>query len=347
MDPVSAMLADRAMKNDRDYTYFHPSEVGACPRCIALRLLAVEPTNRDITPETIIKFDNGHSMHHRWLTYFRRANILDTDRITQISEGTSAVSARHSKKTMLVGESGQVYPYRRKDYVWVVGKCKEPNPFTPVKDLQVGDEIYLMEIPFEYPPWHMGGNIDAILKIDGVRYACDIKSINDKGFWYLFYDEEEHGANNRPKVTKCHACGEHVKGWGSSMSAHLKTCHPSLVSPQKKHIVQLSAYMHALTETSLPTEYAIVLYENKNNQMVMEAPFVRDVATIGEITTQCSSIWEMTRRGEYPGLPSWAKPKWSKFPEFECLYCDYHDFCWGKENKNSGKGKARGFGKKT
>lgn len=332
---VGKLLADQAINNDRDYTYFHPSAIGGCPRQTALKMLDTAPTNVDYSLTTMLKFNNGHGVHARWQEYFRDSGLLATETIVDIKTRPSVVSGKKKDKMVITGESGREYPFRMKDYLWIKGKCKGPNSFSDIQDAKVGDVFYLTETPFEYEKWHMGGNIDAILDINGEQYICDIKTINDKGFWYLFFDKES--GQSYPNASKCHICSAYLNGFGSSMSKHLLKEHASYAAPQKKHIIQLSAYMHVMSESGPEISNAVVLYENKDTQMTVETPFIKDDYVVGQLDSLCENLWDLIQKRQYPAIPSWASPK-----EFDCIFCEYKTFCWAeaayemdKETKDS------------
>jgi CRISPR/Cas system-associated exonuclease Cas4 (RecB family) len=61
--------------NDRDYSYFHPSEFHDCVRKLAYKYYGVEG-KRKITPDLQRIFDNGHFMHERYTDYFTNMGII-------------------------------------------------------------------------------------------------------------------------------------------------------------------------------------------------------------------------------------------------------------------------------
>ena len=124
-------------------------------------------------------FDNGHYLHNRYQTYFRKIGILATDVVREIDyEYVSKITGK-TTKILVKCESGMSYPFSKKAHIWVKGKDKEPNPWTRIKDLQIGDEFYLAEVPFEYEKWHMSGSIDAILK-SMINYMSMILKVSIK-----------------------------------------------------------------------------------------------------------------------------------------------------------------------
>ncbi len=312
---VRQFLSEKNKNNDRDYSYFHPSEIGGCPRKIALKMLGMEETNPD-TIEDILKFDTGHGVHHRWLTYFRDCGLLSTDKIINIYKRESNITKKNKNRIVLCGESGREYPYKTNEYIWVKNKCKEPNTFTHVDSIQLEDEIYLAEVPFEYEDWRMSGNTDGILKIDGEEYIVDLKSINDKGFWFLFHNE---GSNEKPKYDRCHICGDKISGFGSNLSKHLNKQHVSFAEPHKDHIIQMNSYMQFLS-----VNQTIVVYENKNNHEVVETYIAKDAHVIESIGNLCKNLYEMVKQNQIPQIPSWAAPR----DCFACTFCNYYNYCW-------------------
>ena len=65
----------RINSNDRDYSYFHPSEFHECVRKIAYKFYG-ESGENNIKPDLQRIFDNGHYMHERFVSYFDNLGIL-------------------------------------------------------------------------------------------------------------------------------------------------------------------------------------------------------------------------------------------------------------------------------
>jgi len=325
INKIHEYLIDQANKNDRDYSYWHPSAVGGCPRELALRKNNVPVTNPNHDFRALSVFYNGHYLHNRYQTYFRKIGILATDVVREIDyEYVSKITGK-TTKILVKCESGMSYPFSKKAHIWVKGKDKEPNPWTRIKDLQIGDEFYLAEVPFEYEKWHMSGSIDAILKFDDKLYVNDIKSINKRGFRYLFFDKDKHGERNFPQDRLCHICNEKLYGITANMDNHLAKYHPEEAKAQEEHIVQVNTYMYVMCKLGLPIEAGTVLYENKDTQTVVEVNVEKNKQIVKEIGRLCINLWKIVHEeGKTPSIP-----KEYTSDGFPCAFCDYKDHCWG------------------
>lgn len=327
VNKIHEYLIEQANKNDRDYSYWHPSAVGGCPRELALRKNNIPITNIYHDFKSLSIFDNGHSLHNRYQTYFRKVGVLATDIVKEIdNEYVSKITGK-TTKSLIICESGVSYPFSKKSYIWVKGKDKEPNPWTSIQDLQIGDEFYLAEVPFEYEKWHMSGSIDAILKFDDKFYVNDIKSINKRGFRNLFYDKKKHGDKNFPQDRLCHICQEKLYGITASMDNHLSKYHMEEAHAKEEHIIQVNTYMHVMTELGFPIEAGTVLYENKDAQAVIEVDVSKSKQIVEEIERLCIDLWRIVHEeNKTPSIPKGYEPN-----GFPCAFCNYKDHCWGKK----------------
>jgi hypothetical protein len=79
---IDKFLIDRAKKNDRDYSHFHPSEWDGCHRKIAYAyyesqgLLTIDHSALKIDARMERIFDNGHFVHSRFGVYLRNIGGL-------------------------------------------------------------------------------------------------------------------------------------------------------------------------------------------------------------------------------------------------------------------------------
>jgi hypothetical protein len=262
-------LKKQAENSDRDYSHFHPSEIGGCPRAIVLKMLGVSG-NEDFSGETLTKFSNGHSVHDRIQLFFKNAGLMACDIATEIKEEESFVSFKtnesgnkiYNKKLTVYGKNGNRYPFNDNDKVWIKGKENKIR----IKDIKIGDEFYLAEVPFEQKEINLCGHIDAIIYENNEPCVLEIKSINFKGFNRLFYteDKKDDYVSDIFNDKICNVCGARME-YGESISSHLVEKHYSLAIPEKKHVIQANAYM-----ASQNIDKAIIWYENKDNQNICD-----------------------------------------------------------------------------
>jgi len=89
-----------------------------------------------------------------------------------------------------------------------------------------------------------------------------------------------------------------------------------LNSPQESHYAQLQFYLWAL---DLPI--GIILYENKNNQMLLDFEVKRDDEFLDRELTLFRNVYALFKNGELHERPFEEDSK-------ECGNCDAKKFCW-------------------
>jgi CRISPR/Cas system-associated exonuclease Cas4 (RecB family) len=353
---IEKLLADRSLAGERSYYYFHPSQLGDCPRQLALMKFGV-PTNDDLHYRTQRKFQVGHSLHEDVQGYFRDAGILMTDEVVDIRPGVSAVhkdkNGEWAKRVIVTGKSGREYPYIPGSAVWIEGFDKL-NPKTRIEDVKAGNCIYLAEIPIEVPSLHMAGHVDGLILDNGEPCVLEIKSINKDGFLRLFFNSKAVGHYKHDEIDHriCHICGW-KKTMTSNMAQHMVEEHYNYAEPQEKHLIQANSYMQALDVNK-----TLFWYENKDNQEVYDVIVSRDDDLIKKLRKYCSDLWDIvevyeTLSGDdkppLPAMPDWAIAEGKG--NFKCTFCTYNYFCWNqsgepntwqaaiRESKFYGKGK--------
>ena len=333
---IEMYLTDRAKADDRDYSHFHPSEIGGCPRATWFKTIGI-PSNDDLTPATLMKFDTGHSVHARVQGYFRAISRFGdkvgtaTDIVVSAEKGDSTVGFKvnddgeriPSKKMIVKGESGRVYPYSLREKVWIKQGLNDLEK--EVLDLVPGDEFFLEEVPFENPECHLSGHVDGLIYEGGEPCILEIKSINAKGFTRLFFTDElkfDYAADNIRDDRKCHVCGKSTRT-GETMATHMMECHYELAIPHKKHVIQGNAYMDALG-----AKKTLFYYENKDNQEVCDIIEYRNDKLISDLHEMCVKLWNMLEStwGGTTSIPK--KPAWASPECFSCKYCGYSHICW-------------------
>jgi len=335
---IEKLLAERSLAGDRSYYYFHPSQLGDCPRALALRKLDV-PTDDDLSYGTQRKFQVGHSLHEDIQGYFRDAGLLMTDEVVKIEDGVSLVhkdrNGEWAKRVIVTGKSGRRYPYIPGTKVWLEGFDKV-NPYTRIEDVKAGNCIYLAEIPIEVPALHMAGHVDGLVLDNGEPCVLEIKSINKDGFLRLFFNANavSHYKHDSIDHRVCHICGW-KKIMTSNMATHMVEAHYNYAEPQEKHIVQANSYMYALGVNK-----TLFWYENKDNQEALDLIVKRDNDLIARIRKYCDDLWDIVEgyetleeyeKPELPAMPDWAISEGKH--NFKCIFCPYNYFCWDDDGE--------------
>ena len=150
--------------NDRDYTYFHPSEFHECVRKIAYKFYEVEGKNK-ITPDLQRIFDNGHYMHERYVQYFRNIGI-----IYGVWQCANPLCKEEYGRDVNIGIVEPEMPCE---------KC--------------GCEKYFYEeVNVRKDDFWFSGHIDCIFKLAGDLGIVDFKSMNSRMFSQLREPLEKH-----------------------------------------------------------------------------------------------------------------------------------------------------------
>ena len=191
-----------------------------------------------------------------------------------------------------------------------------------VSKLQPGDQWWLVEVPFLDEQYHFGGNCDAIVIDRDEEVVIDWKGTNDYSIPYCFRDEDRTDCYALRYPDKhnsvCFICGDPMKA-SRELSEHLMTKHADEVCPDFKHVVQLQIYMW-----QFGLQRAILVHENKNNQMLMDEPISRDDELIEGIKERSERLWIAGINGEKPDRPSKCNSR--KKPP--CMNCDFTTQCW-------------------
>jgi len=340
LNKIEKLLAERSLAGDRSYYYFHPSQLGDCPKQLALRKLGIS-TDDDLEYRTQRKFQVGHSLHADIQGYFRDTGLLMTDKVVNIEKGASTVhkdkTGQWAKRIIVTGESGRKYPYIPGSCVWIEGFDKN-NPNTRIEDVKAGNSIYLAEIPIEVPALHMAGHVDGLILDNGEPCVLEIKSINKDGFLRLFFNSKAVGHYKHDEMNDriCHVCGW-KKTMTSNMAKHLVEEHYNYAEPQEKHIIQANAYMYALN-----IQKTLFWYENKDNQEVFDVIIKRDDDLIKKLKKYCNDLWDIVEVYEDPEKIGDGKPPLPAMPDwaisggknnFKCIFCPYNYFCWDENGE--------------
>jgi CRISPR/Cas system-associated exonuclease Cas4 (RecB family) len=150
--------------NDRDYTYFHPSEFHECVRKLAYKFYEVEGKNT-ITPDLQRIFDNGHYMHDRYVQYFRNIGII-----------YGVWVCANPLCSHKIGEDEDI-------------GIKEPEE--PCEKCGC-DKYFYHEVNVNNKEHWFSGHVDCIFKLSGDFSLVDFKSMNSRMFGQLREPLEKH-----------------------------------------------------------------------------------------------------------------------------------------------------------
>ena len=153
----------RLENNDRDYSYFHPSEFHECIRKIAYKYYKVD-YKQNIKPDLQRVFDNGTYTHLRFNEYFKNLGML---------YGVwRCKNPLCSKKYGLESKFGIKYPTE---------KCSCGCDLFEYEELQVNNDEYMIS-----------GHIDCVTQISTDMVVIDFKTIHSNGFTKLTNPLNKH-----------------------------------------------------------------------------------------------------------------------------------------------------------
>lgn len=333
---IDAMLRTRDQNNDRDHSYFHPSAFADCRRQIWYKILGYpQDPGTDNAAKEIRTFDNGHALHLRNQLYARSSGLLAKDKVISVMETEFNLSGTPEMRMLVKGERRD-YPFEMKDQVW---RCSEdefdsdrfkimgfpiPN-FCHPKDLKIGDEFWLVEVPIADPEFHMAGHCDAIVISNGEEAVIDYKGTKESGFIGAFYDydnPQEYKERLDKHWKSCPICGTKMSA-AKELAGHLLEYHPERGKVKEEYQVQLQLYMWQLNLKS-----AILWNENKNDQNVLDSSLQRDDNMIDGIKRRAQWLWGKTQDKSIPDQPEKCIKKGrSGFP---CGWCKFASRCYNE-----------------
>jgi len=149
--------------NDRDYSYFHPSEFHDCVRKLAYKHYGVEGDD-NIKPDLQRIFDNGHYMHDRYTQYF-----TDMGLIYGVWECANPLCAEKYGKDELMG-------------------IPKPDSCT-----ECGcSKLHYNEVNVVDKEHCFSGHVDCIFKMSKQFHVVDFKTMNSRMFGQLKGPLEKH-----------------------------------------------------------------------------------------------------------------------------------------------------------
>lgn len=140
-------LIESALKNDRSYSHFHPSEFNSCHRKLAYAYyesegyIKISADTVKINPTQERLFGVGHSAHHRWRKYLENSG--------------------HLRGVWMCSNSNE-HKNNTKKY----GKDQTYGVFKPEKCECGCTHFIYEEVGFYDEETWIGGHVDAILEVD-------------------------------------------------------------------------------------------------------------------------------------------------------------------------------------
>lgn len=329
---IDQYLIKKTNDDDRDYTYIHPSEFGGCFVSMWLKMTGVKP----MVPKSagdIRLFDNGHYVHLRNQVYAKEAGVLAKDTIVKKHDPEELLIGLEPKNKILIeGSSGRKYYYSPGEVIWRVESHSRNDipvytgtdsaPYWDyIDNMEEGEEIWLVEVPVVDPEYHFGGHCDAIVLNNGEETIIDYKGINDYSWPRQFHSDDERFSYSSIYPdnfnSSCFLCGKNMKK-AKELCEHLMSNHLDHIRIDPKYKIQLHVYMMILG-----LDHALLWYENKNNQIVLDCPVDRDEQLIEKIKSNAVKFWNHIEENKKPSRPTAYDRK--KFP---CSWCDYAFECW-------------------
>jgi len=328
---VDKYLIKKTTEDDRDYSYIHPSSFGGCLVHTWLQTMGEKP----LVPQQAIKtrlFDNGHYVHLRNQIYAKESGMLAKDKIIKKYEPDDILIGLEPKtKVKIEGESGRIYYYSPGEIIWRVDRKKSKTnldiyigtdnaPYwDTIDNLKEGDEWWMIEVPVLDTTYHFGGHVDAVIINDGIETVINYKGINDYSWPYIYFDKKKKYMTRFPDNynSSCFICGDNMKK-AKEFCNHLVTQHINDIVLDFKYKVQLHIYMMILN-----LNQALLWYENKNNQIVLDYLVQRDDNLIEKIQNNSLKFWNKVINKERPS----RQPDYKR-TTLPCSYCDYAFQCW-------------------
>jgi len=330
MNKYSAAI-NNMLKNkiqDRDFSFFHPSSFGNCPRYIYFEMSGVG-SDDDITPEQIRIFDNGHAVHLRHQLYCLETGILQQEVAAEVKEKTITMLNKEINVVEIIGESGRIYRYLPDETLFRADlPLMDYRVFgytfpgvSKAQDMKPGNKFWLAEVSFYDEEYHFGGHCDAIVNIEGTEYIIDWKSVSDHSVPYCFFSEDRIDTYFSKYPDRynsvCFICGD-VMANSRELSRHLISTHYNEISPDFKHVVQLHIYMW---QFNVPQ--SILVHEIKSSQEIIEHIIPMDERLVKSIKDRSKKLWKCIIEKNLPDIPTNYCS--ARYP---CLKCGYRRHCY-------------------
>ena len=298
-------------KGDREYNFYHPSELGKCLRKQQyyhygyLGLLNLK--QKEFDSRILRLFDKGHNMHKRWISYFEDCGILRGR-----WECKNSYCCFFDEKGEYINK--KISYEDRKSRIY--GEENSQGIFKPDKCLCGCKEFEYLETPVFSEKLNIKGRADAI--IDCSNLLIDrFKEVRST------YNLELLPRNGEIAVGDMKTIGS--RAWDYQLLNR---------GPHKEYLIQLNCYAFILD-----CSYGILMYENKDNSEIRWYRVEKNEKWWEIIKWQVTTMKEMVEERKLP------PPKPEKKDCYECKSCDCKAICHKSKiwNDNSLKEKRVGF----
>lgn len=291
-----------AVRDERQYDYYHPSEWGKCLRIQQYKYYAwagrFKVSYAELTSKQIRLFDKGHHMHERWRHYFEdMGNILMGH--WRCSNPLCYLFNDDGKIRQDVSSPNEIYQEGLKRLY--EGPNSTPT-FKPDRCVCGCPDFEYVETSVFSEELKMKGRADLVINCDkldidrfkGIKISCDKRFLPQKKEKVVI---DMKTAGSGP--------------WKNQIMRY--GAHPS-------YIIQLVIYVHMLD-----CAYGLIVYENKDNSDLYIHKVERNPDLWKVIGFQAKEMVIQRKKGELP--PPKAKNK----NEQMCKYCEFRTYCHKSE----------------
>jgi hypothetical protein len=267
------LIAEQARKEQvsrdgsRDWEHLHPSEMAKndwCERASYYRMTGVEKSNKDpygpLNLRRLNVFTEGHSIHDKWQKWMQSAGVL-----------YGRFVCKDCKYSMF-GQSDNL-------------ECPECG----------GSVFRYAEMPVVDEALMVLGHADGVVRVQGVEYVVEIKSVGVGTIKWEAPALYEPYANDLDGLWK------------------------AIKRPLASHLRQVMLYMHFLN-----IDLGIVIYEWKPTQEVKEFAVKYMPEVIDPIIEKAERLQQALMSGNLPERPEQATGRGCSM----CSMCEYKKECW-------------------
>lgn len=284
----------------RNYSYYHPSEVGSCARLLQYKRFAYEghirTQSKELGSKNIRLFDKGHNMHARWQKYFADIGILR-------GVWRCLNSGCYLLKNGEVDHTAEDKEKFQKGHTRIFGRKEKLGIFCPEQCICGNSNFAYEESRVEDKEMNIGGNCDGILDFSNFDYDSLNNVVNTFDKRYL---------PTGPIII--------------DMKTIKQDKFDSLTEPSIEYLYQLTTYIHIMG-----CEYGVLMYECKNDSQIKTFKIDRNDDLFNTIKERIRKMNEMY---EYGVLPP---PMPEKKSSINCYFCEAKDLCHASSIWNNPK----------